>query len=84
MIHVQIQIHAQILTMMLTMTLALMLMLAMTMTMTVGRAEIAASSVGSGYYEACLAFHTTTNKVCLLDHNYNDHNIESLTDPLTH
>jgi len=26
------------------------------------RTEIAASSVGSGFYEACLAFHTTTNK----------------------
>ena len=50
------------------MTLALMLMLAMTMTVTMGRAEIAASSVGSGFYEACLAFHTTTNKVSWLQH----------------
>ena len=33
-------------------------------TVTLVRPEIAASSIGSGYYEACLAFHTTTNKVC--------------------
>ena len=32
-------------------------------TVTLVRPEIAASSIGSGYYEACLAFHTTTNKV---------------------
>ena len=32
------------------------------------RTEIAASSVGSGFYEACLAFHTTTNKVSWLQH----------------
>ena len=39
-------------------TMALMMMM-----MGVARAEIGASSVGTGFYEACLAFHTTTNKV---------------------
>jgi len=33
------------------------------------RPEIAASSIGSGYYEACLAFHTTTNKTAEEIHN---------------
>ena len=42
-----------------TMTMAMMMM----MMVVVARAEIGASSVGTGFYEACLAFHTTTNKV---------------------
>ena len=43
-----------------TMTMAMMMMMMMVV---VARAEIGASSVGTGFYEACLAFHTTTNKV---------------------
>ena len=53
-----------------TMITLMMMTVAMTMLMTMmtSRAEIAASSVGSGFYEACLAFHTTTNKVSMLQH----------------
>ena len=60
----------------LAMTSALDLMLMLMMAM--GRAEIAASSVGSGFYEACLAFHTTTNKVCVHEHNYNMTTIQTI------